>query len=243
MYNYLMETTPKSAQESKETIRQRTNIHPHIQRADRKLNAYIPAIEQGFDSTIERVTATLPVTDVDVDIMYRDLSKFALAVHGYAPSRNKVDIYLDVNHPDFEELLEKELPQTLAHELNHAKRWEGPGFGSTLFDVLIAEGLALYFEQEAIEGIDPSRCTFGLTPEQIGELTEKAKKEFDHPLTELFDKYHDKWFWSGSETEGIPPAAGYAIGYVLVGNYLKANPDKKASSLVLEPPETFRPTA
>lgn len=238
-----METTPNSVQESKETIRQRTNIHPHIKRADRKLNSYIPAIEQGFDSTIEIVTATLPVTDVDVDIMYSNLSKHDLAIHGYAPSRNKAYIYFDTNHPDFEKSLEIEYPETLAHELNHAKRWEGPGFGSTLFDVLITEGLALHFEQEAIEGIDPSRYTFGLTPEQIGKLTERAKKEFDHPLTELLDEYHDKWFWRGSEADGIPPGAGYAIGYVLVRNYLKANPDKKASDLVLEPSETFRPTA
>lgn len=48
-----------------------------------------------------------------------------------------------------------ELPATVAHELHHARRWAGPGYGHTLVKVPISEGLAQWHEHTERGGPPP----------------------------------------------------------------------------------------
>ncbi|MBI4080376.1 MAG: hypothetical protein HY430_01245 [Candidatus Levybacteria bacterium] len=219
-------------------MRKSTNIS--LQMQDAAFAPYAVTIEQDFNEAIERIIALLPVHDVIVSMVHKAMPDISSPISGYAPNANTVIVYLDTASPYIKETFGKPFRKTLGHEMHHAKRWETPGYGRTVFEVLITEGLAQHFEEEVVEETELVEHFWGLTPEQIAQLTERGQAEFDMPLITFGDYYHNRWFLDGSEEEGIPPHAGYAIGYALVGQYLKAHPDQKASTLVVAPAGNFR---
>ncbi|MBU3958149.1 MAG: DUF2268 domain-containing protein [Nanoarchaeota archaeon] len=64
-------------------------------------------------------------------------------------------------------------------------------------------------------------------------MKKKAQKEFNNK-----NYNHKEWFF-GSKVRKIPKWAGYTIGFNLVGEYLKNNPDKKPSRLFAAKAEEF----
>jgi len=230
--------------ELKQTIRERTNIHPKFGEESEPLVSHKEAIEKAFDSALIAITEKLDVHNITVNIVSKDLGPghtLRELVNGFAWSRDTVDIFVNPSHPDIDTLLEKAMKRYLGHELHHAKRYEGPGFGTTFFDSLIFEGIAQHFERELVE-TDPEEYRYGISPEKLQGLMLKAEELYDSPSYSLDD--HEKWFRSGSEEEDIPVAAGYAIGYQIVANYLERHkhdqPPVTASSLVLAPAKQLR---
>ena len=114
---------------------------------------------------------------------------------------------------------------TLAHECHHAARWQTVGYGETLFEGIISEGLADHFAQEITERKDLHLWDRALKSKQIKEWLTKAKKEFDNKKYSQYD-----WFF-GSKERGIPKWTAYSLGFYLVDNYLKKHLDMKASTL------------
>lgn len=144
-------------------------------------------------------------------------------VGGYTPSGSVIQIALNPKSRITGAYLDL-LSMTVAHELHHAARWNGIGFGDTLFDVLISEGMGKLFEGE-VTGLelDPLIAKFG-TDEMRGWYA-KAKKEF------LSEKYsYADWFF-GSEARAIPKRMGYALGCYIVSEYMRLK-NLKPSQLV-----------
>jgi hypothetical protein len=169
---------------------------------------------------------TVPIPPVDV-VAYVNpaFTTQGLGFGGYSPSANLILISVNPEFPELERSLKEELPGILAHELHHCMRWAGPGYGATLFEALITEGLACDFEREIRGGIRP-RYLPELSPETMTRLLSLAAPELDSK-----SYHHSEWFF-GSKERGIPSCAGYALGLFLIEQY-KTTTGKRTEEIVL----------
>ena len=136
-------------------------------------------------------------------------------VCGYAPTANLVEISLDPNNKNFVSCFSMELAATLVHELHHCMRWRGPGYGKTLREAIITEGLAQNFEAE-YRGAPPFYAV-SLRDDQLKEMRVKSQIDLDSQ-----SYIHADWFF-GSETRGIPRHTGYSLGYEIVAEHLRVH--------------------
>lgn len=71
----------------------------------------------------------------------------------YAPEPGLIFLTVDPASDIFRANQEASLERMFAHELHHAARWAGPGYGSSLGEALVSEGLAGAFAQEICGGL------------------------------------------------------------------------------------------
>ncbi len=210
------------------------NINLHILNSSGSLTPFTRDIKRIFDQSIKQITSKIPISDVDV-VIY-DNPNFAIpeiGIGGYAQNEHIVWIYIDPAFSNLAQSIEKELGRTLAHEFHHALRWKGPGYGKTLFEALITEGLADHFDIE-VNKAKPHFWDTVLSNKFIQKYLELAKTEFNNK-----DYKHSDWFF-GSKERDIPKGTGYSLGFYLVGEYLEKNPKEKASSLYNKKAKDFR---
>lgn len=204
----------------------KNNINFYILNASGKLTAYLKEIEDIFNKTVDKVLEKIPLSNVDVVICesaYGIIPELGIGGNAYEP--NAVYISLDSKFPNFvDKTLKEELSRTIVHELNHAMRSQAIGYGETLLKALISEGLADHFDME-INNKGPHLWDVVLNAGQIRKMKEKAKKEYNNK-----NYNHQEWFF-GSKEKGIPRWTGYTLGFNLVAEYLKKNPNKKPSQL------------
>jgi Predicted Zn-dependent protease (DUF2268) len=106
------------------------------------------------------------------------------------------------------------LPVLAAHELHHVSRsTRGAGYGATLGEALVSEGLADHFAGEAYAEAPPRSWIRPLTPEEERTWWQRARAELG---SRAYD--HAEWFFGGLE---IPESIGYRLGYQIVGAYLE----------------------
>jgi uncharacterized protein YjaZ len=116
------------------------------------------------------------------------------------------------------------LPSLLAHELHHSKRIiEGPGYGKTLLEMLVTEGLADVFVREVFPGEPTFPWDSALAPDQSERLWQIARQELSRPANSA------RWL---NGHEDVPRFAGYTLGYHLVLGYLGVEPGATAASAV-----------
>lgn len=202
------------------------NVNLHILKSTGKLDSYVKVIENIFSDVEKKITKVLPVKNVDivvVDNSHQTIPEIGIGGHTHSP--NYIVVSLDPNFSNFRNVLEKELLDTFAHELHHAARWQTIGYGETLLEAMISEGLADHFSIEITKRTDSHPWNNALNKEQISLWSNKAKKEYN---SKNYD--HDIWFF-GSEEKNIPKWIAYTLGFQLVDAYLKNNPSTKASSL------------
>lgn len=190
----------------------RNMINCHVMEASSGLAKFRERLELVTARTAEAVTRVLPIDDVDI-IFYINppLTISEVGVCGYAPTAKIIFMSLDPQNEAFPEAYDEEIPATLAHELHHCMRWRGPGYGKTLIEALVTEGLARDFERMLRGGKLPSYHK-SFPKAQIEELLGRASTEFSSPSYS-----HSDWFF-GSKTRSIPELAGYSMGYELVQN-------------------------
>lgn len=97
-------------------------------------------------------------------------------------------------------------------------RWRDPGYGDTLGEAMIAEGLACLYEEQKTGNV-PIYAKIVLKESQI-KLANKIldSKDYDHAEWFFGSKKIDRWF-------------GYSYGYRLCKEYSKKT-GKEASDLV-----------
>ena len=131
-----------------------------------------------------------------------------LGVNGYSEGPHLLHIKLDATSPHFAAQYAQAIPALVAHEVHHCMRGRTVGYGRTLAEALVSEGLACAFELQAT-----GRLPFyaqALGSEQIALMLARAQAE-RHAST--YD--HAAWFY-GSALAGIPRHTGYSLGYLLV---------------------------
>lgn len=207
------------------------NVRLHILNASGAFDLVSKLIEDEFAKSLRRISDTLSISDVDVALYNNPKGVIPeVGIGGYSPNGHLVFVYLDSRLPTLKRIIQEQLKRTLAHELHHCIRWRNPGYGKTLLEALVSEGLADHFDREVNGGSPQPWCT-ALHGEEVTTFFKRAEREYNAK-----DYHHREWFFG---TGSIPRWAGYALGYQLVRMYRKAHPDQTAATLVSAQAEMF----
>jgi hypothetical protein len=109
--------------------------------------------------------------------------------------------------------LAAQLRAMLAHETHHAMRSRGPGYGATLGEALVTEGLAQCYEEEV--GCPTSNYAVAVRGPGLAKLADLAKSELWSE-----DYNHSKWFFGGKTDSTFPWSGGYSLGYAVTRRWL-----------------------
>lgn len=199
-----------------------------------RLNDQRATIERIVNETVSHVRTLIPVDGVSIRIgAGTDLVIPAIGFGGRADAGTSVRLNFDPGSSVMAASLETELFPLLAHELHHIARQRTVGYGNTLLEAMISEGLGDQFAVE-VAGIEPPRWSRALSASQLATLSARARSEW------FSTSYsHDAWFFGS--TPSIPLWAGYTIGFEMTGDFLRANPSRRASDLHDEPATSFVP--
>jgi Predicted Zn-dependent protease (DUF2268) len=134
---------------------------------------------------------------------------------GYTHGPWRITITVDPSCDGHEKRsLDAQLRAMLAHELHHAMRSRSAGYGSTLGEALVTEGLAQCYEEEV--GCPTPNYAVEVRGPALAELARLAKEEL---WSDQYD--HSKWFFGSKTDTAFPWAGGYSLGYVLVRSWLE----------------------
>ena len=137
-----------------------------------------------------------------------------IGVGSFTDRNGNVEIAIDVKRGDLRPTLETWIPASVAHELHHSSRIRtGPGYGVTLGDALVSEGLADHFVFEVFPRTPSQPWDHALTTAQERALWLVARRELNIRLG--YDR--QQWFFGSGK---IPRWAGYTLGYDIVAAYL-----------------------
>jgi hypothetical protein len=129
-----------------------------------------------------------------------------------------------------EKATEDLISEMLVHELCHAARWGKNNERITsLFDGIISEGIATYFEAEFIKNRN-ERTIFIKTI--LGRSDEENEKILDQLRDRLDSNEYDynAIFFTGNNK--LPRWSGYSLGFYLVKKYLE-KPARQSKKLLL----------
>ena len=180
-------------------------------------------IAESFRSSIDTITNLLEIDNVDVVVQQSERVIPETGMVGYAPTADTLFLSIDPKNKNLIKSFNVEFLATLGHELHHCSRHKGPGYGKTLKEALISEGLACHFETELRDGALPFYAS-ALSESAYIEYYEKMQLELDS------EKYnHGAWFF-GSKELNIPKHCGYSVGFTLVNKYISKH-NSSASKL------------
>ena len=138
-----------------------------------------------------------------------------IGVGGMTDPSGDVGIAIEEKPPGgLRQALETWIPATVAHELHHSSRVRiGPGYGYTLGEALVREGLADRFVEEVFPATPPAPWDNVLSKKREAALWRRAQPDLEIPGG--YD--HASWFFGGSD---LPRWTGYTLGYRIAGAYL-----------------------
>lgn len=150
-----------------------------------------------------------------------------LGFGGSAPSRTTMFLGFDTSLPAMETGLVGGLRRVVVHEAHHCLRHAGPGYGRTLEEALVSEGLADHFVIEVLGG-EPEPWCVALDESHLREAVAEAE-----PV--LHDPHVDLHRWFRGEGGRLPEWSGYSVGWRVVGTYLEQEPGAAPSRLTRTP--------
>lgn len=129
-----------------------------------------------------------------------------LGVGGYSPGPHLAFVAVEPENPTFRDWV-RTIPATIAHELHHVARWRGPGYGTTLLDSLVSEGLTCLYENEFSGALPVYAKNLGIDLNQLWADAVPDLDRADLHTSWFFDVPHGRW-------------AGYVLGTELCRRYL-----------------------
>lgn len=136
------------------------SVRVHVLGTASGLAQYESRIYTAAGAAVTRISKHLRVGLVDVVVEENPHAVIPeLGISGFSPSGRLVRVSMDPLHAGFPAVLNMHLARTLAHELHHCVRWRGPGYGSTLGEALVSEGLADHFDLQVHHGSAPYHWT------------------------------------------------------------------------------------
>jgi uncharacterized protein YjaZ len=193
-------------------------------------------VERQVRLVVSKVQGLIAANDLTIHIKKSDKSteRFLvpqLGVGGHPIGTDTVWMYIQPENPNFKtEFLSRGLP----HEIHHAIRLRNPDWHWSLLESFVMEGLADHFVIE-VAGGEPGAWSRALTDEEARRNLARVKPLLRIKIesyTEFVEKYETPWLFGRSGDDPIPRWTGYALGWRIVENYLRAHPDTRASSLV-----------
>jgi Predicted Zn-dependent protease (DUF2268) len=200
------------------------------QQAIRSATAAGVSLPEVVTAALNHIGALLPGSTTQIGIILGTQVIPEIGVTGFTdPSSGEITITLDPHSQiPYKQTLLEWVPDTLSHEIDHAVRIEGgPGFGNTLEEALISEGLATAFDEEAWPNLHDPWADAVMVPQEAA-LWQRAQSD----LALSGRQVYDEWFFG---IGGIPRWTGFTIGYHIVRDYLSRHPNMTAASLIDEP--------
>lgn len=143
-----------------------------------------------------------------------------------------VEMYVDPGFTGIASVIAEKLEPLVAHELHHVARFRGPGYGRTLLEAMVSEGMADHFAIELL-GVPAPPWSDAFPRSETAAWIELARPEFDSPSYN-----HARWFFDVDPV--LPRWTGYTIGFRLIEEYVAAHPGSTAAALVNTPAQAFR---
>lgn len=143
---------------------------------------------------------------------------------GHTYRRSLFALTLDPDNPNFASSIgDGNLRRQVAHEVHHCLRNAGPGYGNSLGEALVSEGLAGHFVTRLFA--TPSE------PWEHAVDSTGARRLFPDPVTLASTDYdHRAWFFGVGGK--YPRWLGYTLGYMIVGRWLETVPGADGATLV-----------
>jgi len=206
------------------------NINLHFLNAQNQLSAHREWLHRCLTETFARSDRLMPLPAVDVVVKAGAFVIPEKGHLGFCPESGLITITVDPQSPAFCQNDAQSLERMFAHELHHAARRAAVGYGATLGEVIVSEGLAGHFALEVFAG----------EPEPWERLSAEDVTPWLPSLFELWDSRdydHNAWFFG---TGSLPRWLGYSAGFQLLSRYFAANPHQRASLLSGEGAGAFR---
>jgi hypothetical protein len=172
------------------------------------------SLSQLVASALNHINALLPGPPTAIVVQIGKPSQLVphTGVNGFtSPATGQIILQLGrTAQPPLAQTLHLWLPRDLAHEVNHSVRiLGGTGFGSTLLQQTISEGIATAFDQAAFPG-PPDPFGQAITRAQECTLWEKVQPRLGAA------NLYNLWMFGGP---GVPPWTAFTIGYHIVNDY------------------------
>jgi len=182
--------------------------------------------------TLTLINTKMNITDLRFKVQLSPQNVIPeIGIGGFNPNENEIIISLNSNFSNLTNSILIELPPLVAHEVHHANRRRSVGYGSTLLEACITEGLADSFSIELFN-IEPPIWSTALNELELEQWINTASNTWNES-----GYNHSDWFL-GTSTE-IPRWTGYSIGFELTQKFLDENSGKLASNLHDEPANSF----
>lgn len=190
------------------------------------------AIEHIVKETMALINEKMSVKNITIILRNSPANTIPeVGIGGYNLNENEIIISMNADYSNIDHTISVELGPTIAHEIHHLKRRRSVGYGATLLEACVTEGLADCFAME-IFGIDPPIWSTAISGSELDNLMSSAREVWNNSS-------HDHYKWFHGTTQDIPRWAGYSIGYKLVKDYISQNPDQKPSVLHDKPASAF----
>ncbi|MGU3536452.1 DUF2268 domain-containing putative Zn-dependent protease [Methylobacterium sp. A54F] len=190
----------------------------HWLEASGDLRPWREAIVAEIETARLAVASVLPVSPLD--ILVQRLPGAVIpetGTMGQAYRGSLFSLTLDPDNPNFaRSLRDGDLRRTVVHEVHHCLRMAGPGYGWTLGEALVSEGLAGRFVGRL----------FGTPPEPWECAVTDAVLDAHLPdAATLASSGHDHRAWFFGLGGRYPRWLGYTLGYRIVGDWLHTQPE------------------
>lgn len=195
----------------------------HFLNARKALNGVMPETRAAAREAVAAVGEHVELPRFDLVIRVGDQVMPGWGVGGAAPAPGQIQITLDPARFAPEPFI-----RTLVHELHHLIRWDGPGYGKSLGEALVSEGLAGHFVLHVLGG--PPDPWDAVAPSD--GLMRRASHEWSRR-----DYDHAEWFFGRG---GVRRWSGYGLGHRLIAEYLAQHPSEDAVTLANAPVDRFR---
>ena len=193
-----------------------------------------PLKAQILETLAQAEAAAAGITEVPrADVGIRDWPDRAMAhdgVGGSCPRPHEIEIALDPGHPALDLGENGGYERTIVHELHHLLRRQSVGYGDSLGEALVSEGLAGHFVAQVL-GTVPEPWEVAVVSDDLARFAAIALEAWNS--TE-YD--HGEWFFGSG---ALPLWLGYTLGFSIVGTYLGTHPARDAVSLTDTPATSF----
>lgn len=198
------------------------------------LKAHEAVLRDTLNATLTSVVQVLPMTGLTITVSPNAARAIGgYGIGGFTTDGRSIDLFIDPAYPNLAAVLAERIAPMLAHEAHHAARFRGPGYGRTLLESMISEGMADHFSIELL-GVEIPPWSNALPAGDTEAWLNQAR-----PLFGSTSYSHDQWFFGAVPT--IPRWTGYTLGYRLIERYKNAHPGATAATLVNTSANTFRP--
>lgn len=197
----------------------------HPLNARHGLTRILPELRAAANDAVAQVAAVTALPDFDLVVRAQSgagMSDWGVA--GRAPAPGVIEVTLDPARWTPAALI-----RTLVHDMHHLIRWEGPGYGRSLGEALVSEGLAGHFVTQVLGGApDPWDAAAPGNGTARRALTEWARPHYDR----------SEWFMGRGK---LRRWTGYGLGNRLIAAHLGPRADESALTLAHAPADLFRP--